>query len=119
MSAASHRFCLDFRCVEPGVWLGDAEAGAGLAADDGGQPRRALRVQTMFDDRMKSEDVDVDRRARREGAGGTSDLLHHDRGLGDAKPRTPIFGGHRYAQPSALGDGGGELMRKLMRLILP
>ena len=67
---------------------------------------------------MQAEDVDVDRRAGGESACGVADLLHHDRGLGDAHAGAAKFLGHRDAEPAALGDRFGEFMGKLMGPIL-
>ena len=118
MVAFQHRLGLDLRGVEAGIGLGDAEAGARRAVDDRGQPLLLLLVGAVLDDRMQPENVDVDGRAGREGAGRMRDLLHHDRGLGDAEARAAIFLRHRNAEPAAIGDGLGEFEREGMGLVL-
>ena len=103
----------DPRRVQPGIGLGDAEAGEHPALDQIGQPARALLLAAEHHDRMRAEDVDVDRRARAHCAGTARHAVHQQSGLGHAEPGAAIRLGHRDAEIARLGNRTVELERKL------
>ena len=76
---------------------------------------RALRVRPVLHDRMQAEDVDVHRRTGGERASAVPDLLHHDRGFGDAHAGAAKFHRHRDAKPTAVGHRIGKLVGKLVQ----
>src|SRR3546814_898637 len=100
--AVPHRARLDRRGVEAGVRLGHAEAGLLLALDQRHQPAPLLLVRAVHDDRVRAEDVDVDRRGAGKCRARLGDRLEHDRRLGDTEPRAAIRLRHGDAEPAVL-----------------
>lgn len=76
------------------IRLGDAEAGAQVAADHLGQPFPFLRFAAVLDDRMQSENVDVDARAGGENTGRGARHPHHNRRFGHAQAGAAVLDGH-------------------------
>src|SRR3546814_15800815 len=81
---------LDARRVEPGIGLGEAEAALIFAGDEPGPPTRLLLGGTLHDDRMRAEEVAVDRRGGGKAATAGGDLAHHRHRLRAAEPRAAI-----------------------------
>ena len=109
---------LDLRRVEPGVRLGDAEAGLLRAGDQRAQHALLLLGSAQHDDRMRGEQVDLQRRHRRRAAAARGDGIHHDRRLGHAEVRAAEFLRHRDAEPAVRGHRGMKLVRELRRRVL-
>src|SRR3546814_7855194 len=72
---------------------------------------------TLHDDRMRAEEVDVDRRGGGKAATAGGDPVHHRHRLRDAEPRAAIFLGHGDAEPTAVGHGAVEIFRKLAAIV--
>ena len=66
---------------------------------------------------MQPEDVDVNRRTGGERASAAPDLLHHNRGFGDAHAGAAKFHRHRDAKPTADGHRIGKIVGKLVQPI--
>ena len=103
---------LDAGGVEAGVRLGEAEAALVLAGDQPRHPARLLLRRAVHDDRMRPEQVDVHRRRRGHAAAVACDLVHHDRGLGDAEAGAAVLLRHGDPEPAGIGHRAVELERE-------
>ena len=103
---------LDAGRIQPRIGLGHAEAGPLAPFDQGRQPGLLLRRRAVDHDRMRPEDIDMDRRGRTLGAGRAGDAVHHDRRLCHAQAGAAVLDRHGDAEPAALGDLGVEGLRE-------
>src|SRR3546814_13984798 len=83
--AAGHVFRegLDTRGVETGIGLGETEGNLILTRDKTRHPPGLLLVSALYDDRMRAEKIDVDRRCRRHATAMTRDFVHPRRRFGE------------------------------------
>ena len=102
----------ELRRVEPGVRLGNREAGLLASFDHSRQHAPLLLFSAEHDDRIEAEDIDVYCRSARHAGAGFGDGPHHDRGLGDAETGTAILLGNTNAEPAFRGECRVEIVRK-------
>src|SRR5690606_20969517 len=103
--------------VEPGIRLGHAEAGLLLTLDERHEHALPLVGRAVDDDRVRPEDVDVDRRRPAHRSTRLRDRLHHQRCFGDAEAGPAILFGHGNSEPAILGERLVEVFRELSRLV--
>jgi hypothetical protein len=111
--AAALSLGLDLRRVQSGVRFRHPETGNRLALNQVRQPAALLLVIAENDDRVRPEDVDVDRRGRAHRAGRFRHRVHQDGGFGHAEIGAAIFLGHGHAKPAGLRHRLVEIVRKL------
>ena len=74
-------------------------------------------VGAKHDDRVRSENIQMNRRGGTHGAGGARHCVHHQRCFGDTETGAAVFLGHGDSEPSTLGDSPVEFLGKLAALV--
>ena len=104
--------------VEAGIGLGDGEAALYLALDDVGQDAPLLFLGAEHHDRVRAEDIEVNRRGALQRRARLGHRLHQQGRLGDAETRAAVFLGHGDAQPAGIGHRLVEVVGKSAFLVL-
>src|SRR3546814_19844004 len=119
--AAGHVFRegLDTRGVETGIGLGETEGNLILTRDKTRHPPGLLLVSALYDDRMRAEKIDVDRRWRRHATAMTRDFVHHRSRFGDTETRPAGFFGHRDTEPATMRHPFGNTMQQNAAFLTP
>src|SRR5690606_26427787 len=76
-----------------------------------------LLVGTKDNDRVRPEDIDMNGRGGRHPARRLGDLMHHQRGFGQAKARSAIFFRPGDAEPARFRHGGMKIEWKFARAV--
>jgi hypothetical protein len=100
----SYRAGFQLRGIQAGIGFGHREAGSVGAGYDRRQHPGALFVIAEHDHRIEPEHIHMHGRRARHAGAGFRDRPHHDRGIGDAKPRAAILFGNADAEPAGIGQ---------------
>src|SRR5690606_15333431 len=93
------------------------EAGLLLALDERHEHALTLVGRAVDDDRVRPEDVDVDRRRPAHRGARLRDRLHHQGRFGNAETGAPILLGHGDSEPAVLRQRLIEIFRELSRFV--
>ena len=110
---------LDAGGVEAGIRLGEPERALILARDQPRHPARLLLRRALHDDRMRPEQIDMNRGRRGHAAAMACDFMHHDGGLGDAEAGAAILLRHRDPEPARIRHRAMEFERKHAVVVAP
>jgi hypothetical protein len=108
---------LDARRIEPRIRLGHTETTTGLATDQRRQYACLLLLGAEHRNRMRPEDVDVDRRDARHRRTRARDCVHHQCSVRNTEPCSAHALRHRDTEVARRSNIAHERVRKSMIVI--